>query len=394
MKFKLPEKIVNLKTIFILYIVFAIIASTQQVLLGPKSFTEGGKLYTHYNNYKIFKHSFFHLINDNDLYRHYPDEHYDLYKYSPTFALIFGIFAFLPDIIGLNLWNLFNALLLFLSILYLPKLNNAKKTYILLILIIELMTSLQNAQSNAMIAGLIILSFVLLEREKYFIATLCIISTVFIKIFGLAALALFIFYPKKGKLILYSSFWAVIFILIPLLVVDVKQLKLLYNSWLNLLATDHSISDGLSVIGWFKSWFNIDISKLAVVAVGVVLFCLPLLRFSQYKHYLFRLHTLSSVLIWIIIFNHRAESATYIIAMTGLSIWYFSQPKKIENLVLLVLAFILTSLSPTDMFPKFIRLKFVRPYVLKAVPCIFVWFKIISELLFKKFQINHIEQDK
>jgi hypothetical protein len=47
-----------------------------------------------------------------------------------------------------------------------------------------------------------------------------------------------------------------------------------------------------------------------------------------------------------------------------------------------VLAFVFTTLSPTDLFPPFIRNEFFWPYVVKAVPCILIWGKVIYDLLF------------
>jgi hypothetical protein len=372
-------------TVLMLYIIFVVAASVQVVLLGNKTLTEGGREYTHFNNYVIFEYSFHHLLEGKDLYAHYPEEHYDLFKYSPSFALFFGIFTALPDFIGILLWNLINALLLYFAIFSLPNLTGRVKVFMLLIIIIELMTSMQNTQSNALIAGLIILAFVMLEREKPFIATLFIVSTVFIKIFGIVAFALFIFYPRKGKMVLYTLFWSALLLFLPLLVIDFSQLKFLYSSWLNLLINDHSVSEGVSVIGWLKSWFGIDISKGLIVIAGAVFFLIPLCRVKQYSNYLFRLLTLSSVLIWMVIFNHKAESATFIIAMSGVVIWFFSQERKTENIILLILAIVFTSLSPTDIFPKTIRVYYIPRYALKAVPCILVWLKIVRELMFQKF---------
>jgi len=388
MKEILNKIILKPKTILILYIVFAIAASTQVVLLGKKTFTEGGREYTHYNNYMIFKYSFHHLIQDKDLYLHHPEEHFDLFKYSPSFALSFGLFAYLPDFIGILFWNLINALMLYFAMFNLPNLTKRAKASILLIIIIELMTSMQNTQSNALIAGLIIMAFVLLEREKSFLAALCIVATVYIKIFGFVAFALLIFYPGKVKNVLYSLFWSAILLFLPLLVVDFSQLKFLYSSWFNLLANDHSISEGVSVIGWLHSRFNLDISKELIVLIGAVIFLIPLIRVKQYSNYSFRLLTLSSVLIWMIIFNHRAESATFIIAMSGVVIWYFSQERKAGDLILLVLAFIFTSLSPTDIFPRTIKTNFIWKYKLKAFPCILIWFRIGYELVFRRYFIS------
>jgi hypothetical protein len=100
---------------------------------------------------------------------------------------------------------------------------------------------------------------------------------------------------------------------------------------------------------------------------------------------MYRALLLASVLLWVIIFNHKAESPTFVIAMAGVAIWYFMQPKTGWKTALAVLAFVLTSLSPTDLFPKPVRDQLVNPYVLKAVPCIFIWLVLIYEMVFKRY---------
>ena len=222
--------------------------SLQVFLAGP--WEANSTIYTHYNNYIIFKQSFLHLIANQNLYTWHLEEHWDLFKYSPTFALFFGLFAYWPDAIGLSLWNLLNALCLFFAIKQLPRIGTKEKVFVLLFLVVELVISLQNSQSNALIAGLIILAFVLLENHRYFLATLCIAATVYIKIFGLLAIVLFLFYPRKQKLFFYTFFWFVLLTLLPLILISLPQLKLLYSSWFDLLVNDHSVEYGISVLGW------------------------------------------------------------------------------------------------------------------------------------------------
>jgi hypothetical protein len=376
--------LVNQKHLLILFLGVAIFASLQSYFGGLKSFVEGGRLYTTYNNYIIFKQSFFHLIGGQDLYAQFVEEQGDLFKYSPAFALIFSALAVLPDVLGLSLWNILNTLVLFYSVYYLPQLNVRTKGLILVFVVVELLTSVQNEQSNALIAGLLLFTFGFLERGKYWLASFCLVSTIFIKLFGIVGLALFLLYPNKLKLTYTTVVWVVIFTALPLLVVNVDQFIFLYKSWANLLANDHSISDGLSVIGWLKTWFNLNLNKTYVSLAGAVLFCIPLLRVNEYKNYTFRSLMLASVMIWVVIFNHRAESPTFIIAITGVALWYYSQSQKKENYVLLVLAFVFTALSPTDLFPRFIRNEWMKPYVVKAVPCILIWAKITYDLLLVK----------
>ena len=290
-------------------------------------------------------------------------------------------FAYLPDAAGLLLWNLLNTLILFYALWQLPLASDKAKLFAVGFILIELITSLQNSQSNGLMAGLIISAFVFLESKKPAWASLCIVLTVFIKLFGAAAFALFIFYPGKLKALAYSLCWMVLFALLPLLVVTPSQLNFLYHEWFNLLNHDQNVSYGLSVAGWLHSWFHLHIPNSIMTACGAILLLLPLFKTSYYSDVKFRLLFLSSLLVWLVIFNHKAESPTFVIAMAGVAIWYFSQEKKIENTVLLVIAFVFTSLSQTDLFPREFREIFVAPYVLKAIPCILIWLKIVHNML-------------
>lgn len=366
----------SLVFVLIIYIILSATASIQSYLLINKSYPQ----YTQYNNYVIFKQSFFHLKENTNLYTHYYDEHGDLFKYSPTFALLFAPLSYLPDIVGLSLWNLINAFVFFLSIYLLPGIHQKQKLYIYLFCLIEVMTSLQNEQSNALVCGLIILGFAMLEKRHYALATLFIIGTVYIKLFGVVAVSLFLFYPQKWKLALYAVIWAVILFFAPIILIGFDSLTNQYGNWVEMLKEDHNTSNGLSVIGFIDSWFNLSVSKTGIVLAGAFAFCLPLIQWKKYGNYIFRLFVLSSVLIWVIIFNHKAESSTFVIAISGVSIWYFSGSKSTINTVLIIIAFVLTSLSPTDIFPQTIRDNYVIPYALKALPCILIWIKILFDL--------------
>ncbi|MTI33138.1 glycosyltransferase family 87 protein [Xanthovirga aplysinae] len=386
MKSKIRSLIADYRIITWIYLLFALGASVQCILLGSKTIQYEEFTYEHYNynNYIIFKSSFQHLKEGKNLYKRYPQEHQDFFKYTPTFAVFFGIFSILPNWAGLSLWTFINCFILLLAIYSLPQLNQYQKGLILIICLIEAMTSMQNQQSNLLIAGLLILSFSLLERKKYLIATLCIVSSTFIKLFGIFGIVLFLFYPQKWKLAFYSIFWTLLVFSIPLFYINLEQYRFLIHSYGNLLSDDYAISYGFSVMGWLHSWLGIELDKNFIILIGAGTFLVPLIQVKKYNHYTFRLLTLSSLLIWLVIFNHRAESATYIIAMTGVSIWLILSRKSKINILLFVNAFILTSLSPTDIFPASLRDEFVRPYVLKAFPCILIWFKIIFDMVFEE----------
>lgn len=359
----------------------AIGAAVQSLLLPPKTFYGGTIEYTEFNNYVIFRQAFVHLREGLDLYVLYPTEHWDLYKYTPSFAAFFGVFAVLPDALGLPLWNLLNALVLAAGVWYLPRLKPWHKGLALLLVAVETMTALQNEQSNALIAGLLVFAFGFLERKRDLAAALCIASTAFIKLFGVVGFALFLLYPRKPRLALSTIGAALALAAVPLLFITLEQYRFLMDSYLRLLGEDHAASYGLSVMGWLKTWFGMDPGKNAVVLSGIVLFLLPLARWRLYRHYGYRLLILSSVLIWVVIFNHKAESPTFVLALAGAALWFIAEPKNRINLGLMILALLLTSLSATDLFPRALREAWIKPYVLKALPCILIWVKLLWDML-------------
>jgi hypothetical protein len=360
------------------YLLLAWIAAIQQW-----SLKRPGDPYTHYNNYIIFRQSFVHLAGHQDLYTQYLAEHWDYFRYSPSFALAFGAFAWMPDLVGLGLWNTLNVAVLFLGWMALPFRDDRVRLAAAWFAAVEVMTALQNAQSNVLIAGLLLLALSLLERRQLALAPLMIVVAAFIKLFGLVAFSLFLLYPEKRKFILFSALWGIVVGLLPLAVVSPAELVRLYESWWRLLSMDYAGSAGLSVMAWLQSWFHLNpprAPRAIVTLIGIALFCWPLMQVERYRDFNFRLLFLCNVLIWVVIFNYKAESSTYVIAICGVALWYFSRTRNWIDLALVSIAFIFTCLSPTDVFPSSLSATFFVPYSIKAVPCILIWGKVIHEL--------------
>src|SRR2546430_12969094 len=55
------------------------------------------------------------LFAGRDLYAAHPEQHFDFYKYSPTFAVLFAPLAYLPFALTFLCWTLLNGLLLWRS---------------------------------------------------------------------------------------------------------------------------------------------------------------------------------------------------------------------------------------------------------------------------------------
>jgi hypothetical protein len=403
MKVKFTTFILNPRTLLAIYIIAAVGAAVQMILLGthpyiaplPGTFPNdimnkaelmnqfNGKQMTEYNNYLIFKYSYFHLLDGTNLYTIYPDRHWDFFKYSPTFALLMGAMAYLPDVIGLSIWNILNAITVFFAIRMLP-FKTKVQCMLLWFAAMELLTCLQNTQSNGLMCGLMIAAYASMQRGKPLWATLWLVLSVYIKVYGAIGFCLFLFYPGKPKFILYSAMWMVVFAAMPLAVTPLSTLILQYQNWAELMMADAAAATGMSVAGWLHTWFGLDNVKSVVSIGGILLFLAQFIRFDLYKNELYKLLMVASMLIWVVIFNHKAESPTFIIAIAGVGIWYFASTKATWRTVVFVLALVFTSISTTDIFPPFVRNGFIYPYTIKAVPCILAWFVVFGEIMLMK----------
>lgn len=366
-------------------IVAPLLITLQNIFVVPNN-TEN--FYTHYNNFIIFKQSFFHLIQHKNLYVSYPSEHEDLYKYSPTFALFMGLFGVFPDWLGLFIWNLLGAFVLMYAITKFVIEKN-KRLLLFLFILPEFVLTIQNSQSNAIIIGFILLAFNALNNGKNGLAAFFIIATVFIKLFTLVAFMMFLFYPNKIKSVVYSFIWGIVFLCLPLIAIGINELHQQYLNWLVMLKNDHSISYGLSFISLLNGFNLFSVNKLGVLIFGVIVLLMPLLRYSSWNNDTYKRNYLFFILIWMVVFNHKAESPSYIIAITACGLWaYFNEEAK-YRIVLIILCFIFSSLVCTDIFPASFRNGFIQEYSIKAImPTVFL-FVIAAELLFR----NEPKQD-
>lgn len=337
--------------------------------------------YTSYENYRIFRNSFTHLMAGLNPYAAYPAEQWDLYKYSPAFAIWMAPWSVLPDGVGIMLWNFLNSLSLLYAILKLPVLPINARRFMAWLVLLELITSLQNCQSNGLIAALILLAFSDCENNRLKRAGFWISTSVFVKIFGIFAAVPALLYSPQRRFILAGVGWGLFFAVLPVAFLGFNHTVQVYQWWWQLLAADHSASTGLSVLGWFETWLGINPPKSWITFGGIAVLVWSGLSAWRSESLKSRIWLWASVLIWVVIFNHKAESPTFIIAMCGIALWYLVGNKGIKEKVILAIAFLLTSLTTTDIFPAYLRDAFVKPYVLKALPSIIIWIWLSVQLI-------------
>ncbi len=338
------------------------------------------------SNYKVFSSAHQHLFTDHDLYNYHPAEHCYTFKYSPTYALFFGLISRLPAWLGVFTWTFISALLTFFTIRALPAFKSNQKAGFIFFILFEYWVSVQSLQTNVIVACMLILAWIKLEKEKYALATLLIISTGFIKIFGFGAVILFLFYPKKPKLVIYSIFWTILLFFLPIVIVPWHELKTIYENWWIQISGDYNNFIGMSVYSLLNTTTGILIGKSWIMMASLLVMSGVFIQYRKWTDPTFRLLCLATLLIWFVVFNHKSESATYIIAMFGIAIWYFYRSRKWFDHLLMVFTLIVISILFSDLAPKFLKNEVGFKYHLKALPAFIIWIRILVELCITPFR--------
>lgn len=364
---------------FLLPAVFAIIKYS----LGTKA----------YNNYLIYKHVFLNVIRQANLYDFYPGRYLYQNHYGPSFSLIIAPFAFLPDAIGILLWCLANALFLFYAIKKLP-LEPKAILVVMSISLLEMCGSIQSQQFNPMLCSWIILAFVHVMKGRIGIAAFFISGGLLVKLYGIVGLLFTPFSGRYRSMIAWMIITLVILACIPMLYGGASFVLHAYVDWYHRLLGKNqenimtNFTDGMqdiSAMGMVRRITGISsLSNMLFLFPAGVLTLLPLLKRKYFDDNRFKLFYLAQVLIGLVIFSTSAESPTYVIAVTGFAIWYaaFGEDRPPWMKWMLVLLFLLTILSSTDVFPSYIRNTLIKPYALKALPCVLAWGVITVQLLF------------
>jgi hypothetical protein len=340
------------------------------------------------NNFLIFRGVFWHTWEQLSLYAAYPAEYGDVNYYGPVFSLLIAPFAVVPEGMGLVMWCVALSLFLYVAVRR-SLLTNYQQVFLLWFCAHELLTALFMQQFNVAIAAIILLSFFLIEKERDTSAAFFIVLGTLVKLYGIVGLAFFFFSRHKLRFVLSLIGWGIVLFAAPMLISSPEYVISQYQEWgISLMGknTDNLLAShqNISLLGMVRKISGcLAYSDLWLIVPGLLLFCLPYLRISQYKHAAFRQTLLASVLMFVVLFSTGSESSSYIIAFVGIVVWYTAVPWKRTgwDIALMVFAFILSSLSPSDLFPAYLRREWVQPYALKALPVVMIWLQLCFEML-------------
>ena len=344
------------------------------------------------NNFLVFRGAFWHTWNQTSLYAPYTAEYNDTFYYGPVFSLLIAPFSVTPLFVGLLFWLLLLTLALWLAVRH-SEFTHRQQIFIWWFCAHELLTAIFMQQFNIAIAAIILATYYLIQREKDFWAAFTIMLGTMVKLYGIVGLAFFFFSRHKTRLLLSCLFWGAVMFVAPMLISSPEYIVSQYAEWADALTGKNgenidSIAQNISTLGLFRRISGCTTySDLWIIIPALVMFALPYLRLSQYKHTAFRQTLLASVLMFTVLFSTGSESSGYIIAFVGIVVWYTAAPWQRNgwDVALMVFAFVLSSLSPSDLFPAYLRREWVQPYALKALPVTLIWLKLCFEMYFRDY---------
>lgn len=345
--------------------------------------------------YHIYKSVFWNTIDQLSLYEFYDYLFGDCNHYGPVFAYVIAPFALLPDTWGMLLWECALVAVFYIGVRYMPLLK-WQKVFMFWFCLHEVLTPLFVEQFDLAMAGMLLLTFACVQKQKPVWAAFFIMLAMFIKLYGVMGFAFFFFIEDKKKFLLACLGWAALFFVAPMAISSPEYVVQQYFNWYESLMaknvqnlTEHFNTTNTSLLGIpRKISGNTEYSDLWLIVPGILLFLSPFRRIGQYKHAAFRYAMLASVAMFHLLFSTGSESYGYIAPMTGFVIWYTTAPFKRGRwaLYLLIYAFIFTSLCTSDVFfPRWIWKQWIDPYALKALPTTIVWFVLMWEMNTKDY---------
>ena len=127
-------------------------------------------------------------------------------------------------------------------------------------------------------------------------------------------------------------------VLLPLVVTSPSMLVSQYEWWRALESVD-ALALGASVMRVLHDGFGASLPNWPVQLAGVLVLLVPLRYRARWTDPHVRRAYLASLLVFVVIFNHQAERPSFVIAATGVAIWFVQSPRDVTRLALALLSF-------------------------------------------------------
>jgi len=345
-------------------------------------------------NFEVFRAAAHALVEGDDLYTLNAA---DYFKYSPTFALLFLPFTWGPSWFLAPSWSALNFGLAGWGLDRLLAHDPRKKRAAQLVALAGIVVATDGDQSNLVVAGAVLLAFDAYEKGHLRLAAHLVAAATLVKIFPIAFAGLVLLLPKEQRRPAFTALAGALltWIVLPLVLLEPAELVAQYASWHALLERDHG-NHGWSVMSLFQDGLGFRWSAAPLQLCGVAVQALTLVlgvRFGTDRAW--RRTVMCSLLCFSVLFNHRAEYATFAISAVGVGIWYASgeTPAPLWRRVLVGLAivapgpfFTRANVDAAGIVSLLAAHRLFHP--LRVLPLLAVWAVMQAELLARFFEVR------
>lgn len=263
----------------------------------------------------------------------------DYFKYSPTFALLFMPFAWVPPVVAAYAWSVLNFGVAYLGITRTVA-DPARRRVALAVALFGVALATDGDQSNLLIVGLFLLAVQAFERGAVADGCTMVVAGGFIKVFPAVGAVFALLHPRRRAAIPILGAATLAFALFPLTVVTPPALLRDYRAWTAVLSWDHE-NRGWSAIHMLQTGLGLRASNTVLQLAGVLLLALPIGLGARFGSDAAWRRTLAcSCLSFGVLFNHRAEYATYAISAAAAAIWLASSERSPWKTAIVVAALI------------------------------------------------------
>jgi hypothetical protein len=180
------------------------------------------------------------------------------------------------------------------------------------------------------------------------------------------------------RAILITVLSTTILIAFPLLVISPGALAAEYGSW-GALERGEAGLVGSSAMELFRdagiTWPAWPVQLIAAAIVLAVL----ILRMRDWNDRNLRLQFLGFVMVFCVVFNHRAERQSAVIALSGMVIWYLASPSAVWRTALFAIVYFLVAVSGTALVPPAVK-HILAPEARFSIPLTILWLVLLGEL--------------
>jgi len=349
-----------------LYVAVAVGVTVQRLVLHKQ------------NVFRIFAWASRNMLAGVNPYAAHPDQYVDFYRYSPAFAIAFTPFAVVPEWLGLLAWNLVNAMGLYWAVSRL--LPRPRAQLVLMVVLGDIARTMQSCQSNGLVTALMIAAFIAYSGPRVWRGAFAVAAGAAIKIFPVGAALFALLRRDRRRALGVVAATIAALALLPVLVVGPRELLLQYARWFSQEQAE-TFKPMSSVMDLLDVWTGYYGPRLPIQLFGLAVLLLPAaVKRGAHDDHHWRLTLLSSLLIFSVLFNYGAERPSFVIATTGIAIWYAIGRRTRLQGTLLILSLALVTADGVGLWPGDIGV-WMDESRLRVIPVLAAWIAIQWDLL-------------